>query len=365
MTKPFSRRLALGGIASTFILLVPGQGNAQANAQGSVQSSPRGGFEAVHAQGRTMLPATPRRVAVFDLAALDILQALGVDVAGVPDAAFPAYLAGDGGARYSKVAKVGSLFEPDYGALSAVRPDLIVVASRSSAKFAELSRIAPTIDLSTSTTAFVPSVARNILLLGRIFGRQAEAAALTEQLLADAQALQAKGAKAGTGLLLFVAGQGISPQPAQTRFGVFYELAGIAPAITAADLPPARPRAARQPDPVAGSPEAAAADEARKRQSAQQAARLAALLAQRDPDWLFVLDRNAATGGQPVAEKLLAGNAAVMKTKAWAKRQVVYLDAPTWYLVGGGATALKSGIAQIDAAFTASASAGQGSSKAG
>ena len=339
MTHALSRRLALGGIASTFTLLLASPAGAQTQP----------GFDVVHAQGRTTLPAAPKRVAVFDLAALDILQALGVDVVGVPKVAYPSYLADYGSDRH---AKVGTLFEPDEEALKATRPDLIVIGGRSSAKYAELSRIAPTVDLSTDTAGFVASVARNILLLGRLFGRQAEAATRTERLLADVRALQAKGARAGKGLLLFVAGQGISPQPAQTRFGILYELTGIAPAITAADLPPAQPRSARQAEPAAGTPEAAAADDARRRQSAQQAERLATLLAQRDPDWLFVLDRNAATGGEAVAEKLLAGNAAVARTKAWTKRQVVFLDAPSWYLVGGGPTALENGIAQIGTALS-------------
>ena len=339
MTRPLSRRLALGSIASTFTLLTAAPISAQTQS----------GFDVVHAQGRTTLPDAPKRVAVFDLAALDILQALGVDVVGVPKVAYPSYLAGYGADRH---AKVGTLFEPDYEALKATRPDLIVIGGRSSAKYAELSRIAPTVDLSTDTTGFIPSVARNILLLGRLFGRQAEAATRTERLLADVRALQDKGARSGKGLLLFVAGQGISPQPAQTRFGILYEVTGIAPAITAADLPPAQPRAARQAEPAAGTPEAAAADEARKRQSAEQAARLATLLAQRDPDWLFVLDRNAATGGEAVAEKLFAGNAAAVRTKAWTKQQVVFLDAPNWYLVGGGLTALEHAIAQIGTALS-------------
>ena len=103
--------------------------------------------------------------------------------------------------------------------------------------------------------------------------------------------------------------------------------------------------------PAAGTPEAALAEQARTRQAEQQEARLASLLGQRDPDWLFVLDRNAATGGPAVAGKLLAHNAAVTKTTAWTKRQVIDLDAPAWYLVGGGLTALHDSIARIGAAF--------------
>ncbi|MGC3985557.1 MAG: ABC transporter substrate-binding protein [Pseudorhodoferax sp.] len=324
------RRLALGGIAGACALLLAPAARAQA-------------LVAAHARGSTTLPARPRRVAVYDLAALDMLQALGVDVAGVPKARFPSHLAGYEAERY---AKIGSLFEPDDAALKALQPDLIVCGSRSASKFQELGAVAPTIDLSTSTASFLPSVTRNLLLLGRLFDRQAQAAALAEQMLTAVAALQARGARAGKGLLLFVAGQGVSPQAPQTRFGVLYELCGLAPAVTAADLPAPQPRGGDQP-----APAAAAAEAERRRQAEQRAAQLAGLLAQRDPDWLFVLDRNAATGGQAVAEKLLAGNPAVTASTAWRKQQVVHLSAPDWYLVGGGVTVIEKTVAQIGAAF--------------
>lgn len=308
-----------------------------------------GGLVVQHAKGETRLAGTPRRVAVFDLAALDNLHALGVEVVAVPKANFPAHLSAYGADKY---AKVGTLFEPDAEALRALKPDLIIVGSRSAGKYAEMSAIAPTIDLSTSTQSFLASVTANLLTLGRIFDRQAQAAAKAEQLLVAARGLEAKAGKAGKGLLLFVAGQGMSPQVAQTRFGVVYELIGIAPAVVAADLPPPRARGAAQlPAPAAGSPEAAAAEETRRREAAQRDEQFAALLARVQPDWLFVLDRNAATGGEAVAPKLLAGHAAVQQTPAWTRQRVVHLDAPSWYLVGGGYGVLQNTIAQIGAAF--------------
>ncbi len=330
-----SRRHALAGLAS--LLITPAVW-----AQG-------GGLLVQHAKGETRLPATPRRVAVFDLAALDILQALGVEVAAVPKAQFPAHLAPYGADKY---AKVGSLFEPDAAALRALKPDLIIVGSRSASKYAEMSAIAPTIDLSTSTQSFLASVVANMLTLGRIFDRQAQAAAKAEELLVATRALQAKGAKAGKGLLLFVAGQGISPQPAQTRFGVVYELIGITPAVIASDLPPARPRApAGQQAPVAGSPEAAAAEAQRQRDAELRTQQTAAVIGKARPDWLFVLDRTAATGGEAQAAKLLAASTAVQQTPAWTRQRVVHLDPSSWYLIGGGYGVLQSTIAQVSQAF--------------
>ena len=97
-----------------------------------------------HTKGETTLPSTPEKVLVFDMASLDTLHTLGVEVDGVPSGAKPDYLS-----KYSggDTLNIGSLFEPDYEAVSAAKPDLIIVGGRSSAKFEDLAKIAPTIDL--------------------------------------------------------------------------------------------------------------------------------------------------------------------------------------------------------------------------
>ncbi|WPB56096.1 siderophore ABC transporter substrate-binding protein [Xylophilus sp. GOD-11R] len=328
MTGLFTRRATVAGLGACFVLLtLPAQA-----AERTVQ----------HAQGRTRLPATPRRVAVYDLAALDILQSLEVPVAGVPAVRLPDYLSDYGGKAFDKV---GSLFEPDMAALRAAAPDLIVVGGRSASKYEELSRVAPTLDLSTGTTDFVASVIRNIVLLGTVFDRQARAEALAAQLSIAVRGLQAQGERAGRGLLLFAVGDGLVPQPPKSRFGVVYELAGIASVMRESDAAPAARRAATEP-----AQDAAATEAARLQQAAANARRLDEMLA-RQPDWLFVLDRPAATGGAPIAAGLLAAHPGVAATPAWRRQQVVQLDAPTWYLVGGGYTALRSSVTQMATAF--------------
>lgn len=72
-----------------------------------------------HAKGVTVIPAAPKSVLVFDLATLDTLQALGVDVKGVPSVKMPAHLAQYADAKY---VKIGSLFEPDLEAVHGARP---------------------------------------------------------------------------------------------------------------------------------------------------------------------------------------------------------------------------------------------------
>ncbi|MCD9032194.1 ABC transporter substrate-binding protein [Luteimonas sp. Y-2-2-4F] len=272
-----------------------------------------------HHQGTAVLPGVPQRVAVFDLGALDTLQALGVEVAAVPGARFPASLARYGDARY---AKVGTLFEPDVEALRGLAPDLIVVGGRSARHYAALSEIAPTLDLGADAAGFGNAVVSNTLTLGRVFDRNTEAAALVGRLLQRRAGLGARLGDARA-LTLFVVGGRANANAPGERFGIVHDLA-LLPSVLPANVD----TAAEGARPEAGSPEA----EQRRRQSAQ---RLAEALAA-EPDWLIVLDRGAATGGEAQADAILAADPQVAASRAWREGRVLRLDPPTWYLAPGG-----------------------------
>ncbi|TCP97582.1 iron complex transport system substrate-binding protein [Sphingomonas sp. PP-F2F-A104-K0414] len=287
-----------------------------------------------HAKGEIVLHAAPTKAAVFDLASLDILRALGVEaVAGVPQGAegkskFPAHLAQYADAKYRNV---GTVFDPDIPALTELRPDLIVIGGRSSKAYDALTGIAPTIDMSSSSTDLAALTIANTRTLGRIFHVERRADRRTAAFAALVGRLHAQAGKAGTGLLLFGAGESVTVQAPGDRFGHAYDFIGIRSAIPAVKRSPSA--SARDVRPAMGSPEASAL-----RDTQQKA--LATALAT-NPTWIFVIDRNAATGGEPstITEKL-AANAAVAATSAWKAGRVIYLDPKTWYIVGAGINAL-------------------------
>lgn len=344
-------KLRLGAVALALAVPLIGQ-TATASAQAAETAR-----TFVHAQGEVTIAAVPKRIAVLDLAALDILDGLGVEAAGVPtleENLWPEYLK-----KYtaSSFTPVGDLFQPDIEALKKLQPDLIIVAGRSAGKLKDISGIAPTIDLSTGNTAFVPSVAQNILLLGRILNREPQASVRAESLLRQVRELHAKAAKAGHGLLLFGFGDSVSVQYPQTRFGVVYELLGIAPTVSVAEAPPPfTPSRASTPAPAPGSPEAAAAEQ-RQRAAMQQRAeaeskRLADVI-QREPDWLFVIDRSAAFGERANAAAVLQASAAITGSQAWQRKQVLHFDGREWYLAGGSPSAVERTIRQFSQALDA------------
>lgn len=281
-----------------------------------------------HAKGSTTLAAAPKRVVVYDLGALEILQALGVPVAGGPKAQWPHYMA-----DYTRQFHVaGSLFEPDYDALSALHPQLIIVGGRSSAKQESLSKIAPTLDFSMGGDAgFLPSLERNITQLAMLYGKQAQGEALIARIHQELQALRQLSNQAAPGLLLMGINEKIMPQAPGTRFGqVLFDVMGVKSALNAQDIP------------ARGGPAYTFDD-----------------LAKLNPDWIYVIDRNTAVGsaagvGDIITSEKVFDNAQVKASAAGQKGQVVFLDPKGWYLMGSsGPLSLLANIEQLKTAYRA------------
>lgn len=269
----------------------------------------------------------PERAVVYDLATLDTMQTLGIPVAGVPKAQFPAYLAGYGDAKYTVA---GSLFEPDYDALSKIQPDLIIVGGRSSAKAEVLGKVAPTLDFGVKPATMLQDIERNITKIADMYGKQEQGKALVAKIQREVAELNQLAGQAKPGVLLMAINERIMPQAPGSRFGFLFDVFGAKSMLTAKDLP------------VRGGPAFTFDD-----------------LAKLQPEWIYVIDRNtgvgsAAGGGAIVPSQQVFDNAQVKSTPAGQKGQVVFLDPKGWYLMGStGPTALLNNIAQLKQAYQA------------
>ncbi|WP_216093421.1 siderophore ABC transporter substrate-binding protein [Cellulosimicrobium cellulans] len=276
-----------------------------------------------HAQGETEVDVDPQKVFTYDFAALSVLDALGVEVAGVPKQNVP-----EAFSQYADdedVQDIGTLFEPDYELVAAEQPDLIIVAGRSSEAYPQLSEIAPTIDLSNDWTSFQDSVVANAETLAPVFGAEDEVDGLVEDLDAAVADVQDKAESAGTALVVLTSGGEVTAYGPGSRFGFLHDSLGLTPAVE--DV------------------EAATHGEAVSFE----------FLLETDPDWLFVVDRDAATGeGTQNAEQVL-DNEVVHRTTAWQQDQVVYLDPTTWYIINGGVPTLTAMAEEVGAALDGAA----------
>lgn len=269
------------------------------------------------ARGEAVVPKNPQNVAVYDLGALDTLTALGVPVGATVDKSMLPYLQG----AFGKAQHVGTLFEPNYEALGAFKPQLIIIGSRTSKAAQQLNELAPTIDMTADTKNLRTSAEERIDAYAQIFGKQAEADKLKADInkAFDAAREAAKGK--GKGLVLIVSGGKLSAQSPNSRLGGWlHQDIGLEPVDTTM-------KEGSHGMPISFE-----------------------YIKEKNPDWLFVLDRSAAIGEEGKAAKDVLDNPMVAESTAWKKGQVVYLDSSA-YLAAGGAKQLQTVAKQAAEAF--------------
>jgi iron complex transport system substrate-binding protein len=272
-----------------------------------------------HASGETTLAATPKTVVVYDFGALENLDLLGIEVQGVPGSTVPSSLDRYKGDTY---AKIGSLFEPDFEAVAALQPDLVIVAQRSGPHYKALSAIAPTIDLTIAEDEkLIDGVRRNATTLARIFGKQDEMATRLAALDTSIATLQALAGDRGRGLILMTSAGKVSAYGPGSRFGILHDTFGIKP--TDASL-----------------------QQAIHGQVISQE-----YILQQNPDWLFVIDRDSAIGQEGQAAAAVLDNEIVRRTVAWQKGQVLYLEPSMLYLTNAGVRSQQTIVDTLTQAF--------------
>lgn len=251
--------------------------------------------------GSVDLPPNPESIAVFDLAAFDTLTALGVAVDGVVRPVYLQYLE----AAAEGTVPVGSLFEPDFEAVFALDPDLIIAGGRSSGQVADLTRIAPTIDMTIWENTVGNGLAR-LRSYGVLFGKQAEATQLASTF--ESRLAEAREAVAGQGdaLIVMTNGPKVSAFGTGGRFGWLHD---------ALDLPEAVESVGQNTHGEAISFE---------------------FIREVDPDILLVIDRLAAVGQDGDSARATLDNALVHETKAWKTGRVIYLSPAPIYISSGG-----------------------------
>lgn len=274
-----------------------------------------------HSQGETQVEQNPQTVAVLDWSSLDTLAVLGVEVQGIPGGNLVPKVV----SQYAdtKFVRIGTLFEPDFEAIASLKPDLIILGRRAAGHYEEAAKLGPTLDLTPDPEDVPGSVVRHTGLLGDIFDKQDEAAQVISELQASTAKLQELAAQQGTGLTLLTTGGKMAPVGVGTRFSMIHESFG---------LPVTEAEQAKDPEERAVSYE---------------------FIQQANPNWLFVMDRDAAVGREGVTAQELMDNEQIRQTTAGQQQQIVYLDPESWYLLdSSGAGVLQSNINQLLKAFS-------------
>lgn len=294
-------------------------GNTSTSSNSSDEAKAAEEITVKHELGEAKVKANPKKVVVFDMGILDTLDKLGVEVAGVPQDNLPEYLS-----KYedSKYTNVGGLKEPDLEAISELAPDVIFISGRQSAAYEDLSEIAPTVYVGVDTTKYMDSFKQNMELVGQIFGKED---AVKEELASIDDTITALNDKAkaieGKSLVVLVNDGSVSAYGSGSRFGIIHDVFGLAQA-----------------------------DENIEASTHGQSISFE-YIADKNPEYLFVVDRGAVVGGESSAAKVL-DNELVNGTDAAKDGHIIYLNPNYWYLSGGGLVSTEEMAKEIDAGIS-------------
>ncbi|MGG3927285.1 siderophore ABC transporter substrate-binding protein [Metabacillus fastidiosus] len=267
-----------------------------------------------HELGETKLEQNPKKVVVFDFGALDTLDALGVEVAGVPQANIPPYLSKYEDKKYENV---GSLKEPDFEKIAEIDPDLILISGRQSELYEEFTKLAPTVYVGVDTAKYMESFKINMEVIGQIFDKEDVIKEELANIDKDIEAVKEKAAGDKKSLIILTSGGKISAYGPGSRFGgIIHDVLGV-PAV-----------------------------EEKLEVSTHGQNISPEFISEKNPDYLFVIDRDAAVGEGEGAKKVVE-NELVKNTNAFKNEKITYLDPSYWYLSGGGLVSVKEMIKEV------------------
>ncbi|GIN99226.1 putative ABC transporter solute-binding protein YclQ [Siminovitchia terrae] len=272
-----------------------------------------------HEYGEANIKENPKNVVVFDFGVLDTLDELGVEVTGVPQTAIPSYLEKYAGKEYTNV---GSLKEPDFEAVHELNPDVIFISGRQAELYDQFAEIAPTVYLGVDYAKYMESFEGNMNTIGEIFGKEDQVKSELEDINKQISTVKEKTESLDKKALIVLANEGkVSAYGSKSRFGLIHDVVGFKQA-----------------------------DENIEVSTHGQGISFEYIL-EKNPDILFVIDRNAAIEENAEPAKKTIENDLVKKTTAYKDGKIIYLDADYWYLSGGGLKSMKEMVKSVEQAY--------------
>lgn len=257
------------------------------------------------------VPYNPKRIAILDLACLDIIDELGVGdrVVGMASTSID-YLE-----KYSNDASIknlGTIKEADLEAVMECEPDIIFIGGRLSKSYDALSEIAPVVYLATDTNeGLVNSVSKNAKTIASIFGMEDKIDSLMSDFGARIDAIKkiSSGKTALVGMTTSGSFNLLGNDGRCSLIGVeagFNNLTAVGSTSTHGNETSFE------------------------------------TVVQQNPDYIFVMDRDSAisTAGAKTAKEIVE-NELVKTTDAYKNNHIIYLEhSNVWYTAEGGIQAL-------------------------
>lgn len=266
------------------------------------------------------VPYNPQRVAILDMAALDIIDNIGMGDRVVGSASTSLDYLQDY-VTNEKIANLGTIKEADMEAVMECDPDIIFIGGRLSSVYDDLNEIAPVVYLQTdSELGVIESTKQNAQTIASIFGKEDEITEKMNDFDTRISALQ-EFAKDKTAVV------GMATSGSYNLLGNDGRCSIIGNELGFDNIGASATSEGQE----SGGTTATHGNETSFE-----------LIVDLNPDYMFVMDRDAAIGtdGAQLAKDIVE-NELVKQIDTYKNGHIVYLEHPAvWYTAEGGLTAL-------------------------
>ena len=308
--------IKFAALAAVFALTLTGCANT--NSEDGQRETGKAEGETVQItdiHGTVTVPVNPKRVVALDNRTFETLADWGIELAAVPKGVMPTdspYVSDE------SVQDIGNHSDPNLEIIAAVDPELVIVGQRFANFYDDIKELVPNavvIDLNFDVSAEAATPGENLvnglksstIALGEIFDKNTEAKKLVSDF--DQAIEDGKAAYNGTDTIISVVVSGGEIGFSAPRYGrvwgPMYDVFGWTSALE-----------------VGGSTSDHAGDDISVE-----------AIAQSNPDWLFVLDRDAAVSSVSdavPAQDVINNSPALQNTVAITQKHIVYAPNDTY-----------------------------------
>ena len=276
------------------------------------------------------VPYDPQRIAILDMPALDIIDALGVGdrIVGSAKVTIEYLTQYNPDDSEGKIANLGSVKTADLEQVAACEPDIIFIGGRLSSMYADLEAIAPVVYLAVDyEKGVVESTKYNAQTIASIFGKEAEVDAMFDGFQPRIDALNAV-LNGHNILLAMYNNNAMSIMDTQSQLNILAAELGNNLGETVGEV-----------------------DKATHGEDASWET-----IVNLNPEYIFVLDRSTATGAADegvLGAREVIENDLIKELDVYKNGKIVYFidHANVWYTSTGGVQALDTMLADLEGAL--------------
>lgn len=267
--------------------------------------------EICHNKEVSYIEQNPKRIIILDYAALDIMNELEIEVDSIATSTtvLPKYIT-----KYpsKNIVDIGNLKKVDIEKVIKYEPDLIIISGRQAPYYKELSKIAPTIDLSCNSLYYMNDLIRNIKSIGKIFNKKEKAKILCDELSTKINNINKDPNSQKKGLIIMAFGNKLRGfVPGSRMSGLVYGAVNLKSVITDFD----NDNKTGPLSMIMISPE---------------------FIRETNPEYIIVVDRNSALKMESTVKKDIFDTELLKNIDAVKNNKIIYVDSSIWYLAGGG-----------------------------